>query len=76
MRLTEKTGKLIGAWGVSEDDELMIISGHGRVVRMMASEVSSLSRSATGYTVVRLDEGDTVADVSIIKSEPETPKDA
>ncbi|MDR1132718.1 MAG: DNA gyrase subunit A [Synergistaceae bacterium] len=76
MHLTAKTGKLIGAWGVSEDDELMIISGHGRVVRMMASEISSLSRSATGYTIVRLDEGDTVADVSIIKSEPETSKDA
>jgi DNA gyrase subunit A len=70
MRLTEKTGNLVGAWGVSEDDELMVISGRGRVVRMMASEVSSLSRTATGYTVVRLDEGDSVADISVIKSDP------
>jgi DNA gyrase subunit A len=72
MRLTGKTGKLIGAWGVAEDDELMIISGHGRVVRMVASEISILSRSATGYTMVRLDGGDSVADISIIKVEPET----
>ncbi|MDR3353967.1 MAG: DNA gyrase subunit A [Synergistaceae bacterium] len=68
MRLNERTGMLIGAWGVSPDDELVIISGRGRVVRMEASEVSSLSRTATGYTMVKLDEGDVLADVSVIKS--------
>jgi DNA gyrase subunit A len=76
MRLTGKTGKLVGAWGVCEDDELMVISGQGRVVRIMASEISSLSRSATGYTVVRLDGGDSVADISIIKTDPESSKEA
>ncbi|MDR3279614.1 MAG: DNA gyrase subunit A [Synergistaceae bacterium] len=76
MRLNDRTGELIGASGVSEDDEIMLISGHGRVVRMMASEISSLSRSATGYTIVKLDDGDSVADISIIKSEPESFKDA
>ncbi|MDR1886154.1 MAG: DNA gyrase subunit A, partial [Synergistaceae bacterium] len=67
MRLNERTGRLIGAWGVAPDDELVIISGRGRVVRMEASEVSSLSRTATGYTMVKLDDGDVLADVSIIK---------
>jgi DNA gyrase subunit A len=75
MRLNSRTGSLIGAWGVSEDDELMIISNQGRVVRMMASEISSLSRSATGYTMVRLDGGDAVADISVIKTEPESSKE-
>ena len=74
MRLNVKTGSLVGAWGVSEDDELMMISSQGRVVRMLASEISSLSRSATGYTMVRLDTGDAVADISVIKAEPESPK--
>jgi DNA gyrase subunit A len=69
MRLNERTGNLIGAWGVAPDDELVIISGRGRVVRMEASEVSSLSRTATGYTMVKLDEGDVLADVSVIKSD-------
>ncbi|MDR1966023.1 MAG: DNA gyrase subunit A [Synergistaceae bacterium] len=76
MRLNDRTGDLIGAWGVNEDDELMIISGQGRVVRMMASEISSLGRSATGYTIVRLDGGDSVADISIIKADPESAKEA
>ncbi|MDR1471416.1 MAG: DNA gyrase subunit A [Synergistaceae bacterium] len=75
MRLNSRTGNLVGAWGVAEDDELMIISGRGRVVRMMSSEVSSLSRIATGYTVVKLDEGDVVADLSVIKTDPEASKE-
>jgi DNA gyrase subunit A len=75
MHLNSRTGNIIGAWGVAEDDELMIISGRGRVVRMMSSEVSSLSRAATGYTVVKLDDGDVVADLSVIKADPAASKE-
>lgn len=75
MRLNDRTGDLIGAWGVAEDDELVVISGRGRVVRMEANEISSLGRTATGYTVVRLDDGDVVADISVIKADPETGKE-
>lgn len=72
MKLGKRTGDLIGAWGVTEGDELVIISGRGRVVRMGAEEVSSLSRMASGYTMVKLDEGDILADVSIIKGDAGT----
>lgn len=69
MKLSAKTGNLVGAWGVSDDDELIVISGKGRMVRIGSKEVSSLSRTATGYTIVRLDDGDTVADVSIVHND-------
>ena len=71
MKLTERTGLLVGAWGVADDEEIVVISSKGRMVRIHTNEVASLSRSATGYTVVRLDEGDSVADVSIVRSESE-----
>ena len=38
------------------------------MVRIGASEISVLSRIATGYTVVSLDKGDSVCDVSIVDS--------
>ena len=41
------------------------------MVRINTNEVSSLSRTATGYKVVRLDDGDFVADVSIVRTEGE-----
>ena len=71
IKLSEKTGRLVGAWGVAEDEEIVVISSKGRMVRIHASEVSSLSRTATGYKVVRLDDGDTVADVSIVRNDDE-----
>ena len=70
MRLNDRTGKLVGAWGVSEDDELIVITGRGRVVRIGAGEISTLGRAATGYTVIKLDDGDVVADISVVKADP------
>jgi DNA gyrase subunit A len=71
MKLSKKTGMLVGAWGVADDQEIVVISGKGRMVRINTNEVSSLSRTATGYKVVRLDDGDSVADVSIVEMDDE-----
>ncbi len=68
MKLTAKTGDLIGAWGVDDEEEIIIISANGRIVRIPVKQISILSRTATGYTVARLDEGDTIADISIVRS--------
>ncbi|MBQ0055540.1 MAG: DNA gyrase subunit A [Synergistaceae bacterium] len=67
MKLTAKTGDLIGAWGVDDEEEIIIISANGRIVRIPVKQISILSRTATGYTVARLDEGDTIADISIVR---------
>ena len=75
MKLSNKTGRLVGAWGVADDQEIVVISGKGRMVRINTNEISSLSRTATGYKVVRLDEGDSVADVSIVRTDEEAELD-
>ena len=67
MKLSEKTGSLVGAWGVQEDEDIIVITSRGRMVRIGAKEISTLSRAATGYTIVSLDEGDAVADISIVR---------
>jgi DNA gyrase subunit A len=66
LPISDKTGPLIGSWGVSAEDEIILMTNHGRVVRIEAGDISVLGRGATGYRVIRLDEGDTVADVSVI----------
>lgn len=71
MKLSKKTGKLVGAWGVDDDQEIVVISSKGRMIRINTNEISSLSRTATGYKVVRLDDEDFVADVSIIRPDEE-----
>jgi DNA gyrase subunit A len=66
MRLGERTGELVGSWGVLPEDEIVVISSRGRMVRQSASGIPLLSRIATGSILVRLDGGDSVSDVSVV----------
>lgn len=67
MNLTERTGKLAGCLAMNESDELVIITSKGMVVRTAIKGIRLLGRSATGVIIIRLYEGDSVADCSIAK---------
>lgn len=68
MRISSKTGLLVGAWGLMDEDQIIAMTNRGRVIRMNVDEVSTLGRAATGYRVVKVAEGDMVADISVIRS--------
>jgi len=67
MNLGPKTGKLVGGWTVREHDEIIAITTRGRMIRVAVSETPLLGRTAMGNITVRLDEGDLVADCSIVQ---------
>ncbi|MDR1378233.1 MAG: DNA gyrase subunit A [Synergistaceae bacterium] len=69
MNLGAKTGKLVGCWAVREQDEILAITTRGRMIRVAVQETPLLSRTAMGNITVRLDEGDLVADCSIVRLE-------
>ena len=69
MNLGKKTGQLVGSWAVAEDEEIIVITAKGRMIRVAVSEIPKLSRTAMGTITVRLDEGDSVADVSVVSCE-------
>ena len=69
MNIGKRTGRLIGSWAIAEDDEIIAITARGRMIRLAASEIPQLSRTAAGSIAVRLDEGDLVADGSIVCSD-------
>lgn len=64
MRCTEKTGKLVTIKEVVDQDELMIISEHGVVIRCPISGVSIIGRATQGVKMMNLEEGDRVVDVA------------
>jgi DNA gyrase subunit A len=64
MRCTEKTGKLVTAKEVVDQDELMIISERGVVIRCPISGVSVIGRATQGVKLMNLEEGDRVVDVA------------
>ncbi|MBR0167589.1 MAG: DNA gyrase subunit A [Synergistaceae bacterium] len=68
MELTEKTGRLSVSVTVRDGDEIISISSKGRMIRMPVEGISVMKRHSVGNIIVRLDEGDTVADSSVIKA--------
>ena len=69
--ISEKTGLLAGIVSVSEDDDIMIITNQGQIVRTPAAGIPVYSRTASGVIVMRLSEGQSVANVTKLASEPE-----
>jgi DNA gyrase subunit A len=57
---TERNGDIIEQLLVKPDDELMLISGHGIVIRTKVFQIRETGRSAQGVRVMKLDEGDEV----------------
>ncbi len=58
MKCTEKTGNVIGAVSVTEEDEVMLMTDGGQSIRIRSSEVRETGRNAQGVKLVTLNEGE------------------
>ncbi|MEL6140360.1 MAG: DNA gyrase subunit A, partial [Bacteroidota bacterium] len=66
MKVSEKTGDLIAIKGVSTEDGLMITNRSGIVIRMKISDVRVMGRATQGVKVIKVDKGDSIADVAVV----------
>ncbi len=66
IKLTGKKGKVVAAFMVGQDDDIVAVSSGGVMIRMAVSDISSQGRDATGVRVMSLDDGQTVASVAPI----------
>jgi DNA gyrase subunit A len=64
IRLTAKRGRVVSAFMVALDEEILLVSSGGVVIRTAVREVASQGRDATGVRVMNLDEGQVVAAVA------------
>ena len=64
IRLTAKRGRVVAAFMVAFDDEILLVSTGGVVIRTAVREIASQGRDATGVRVMNLDEGQSVAAVA------------
>lgn len=69
--VTEKTGKVAAIKLVSDDDDIMMISDDGTIIRMDASAVSTYGRATQGVRLMRLGEGAKVISVEVASKEEE-----
>ncbi|MEK7423847.1 MAG: DNA gyrase subunit A [Actinomycetota bacterium] len=66
IKLTGKKGKVVAAFMVGLDDEIVAVSSGGVMIRMGVRDISSQGRGATGVRLMNLDDGQTVASVAPI----------
>lgn len=64
MKVTEKTGRLVNALGISENEDIMIITEKGVVIRQNTENISIIGRNTQGVKLIRLDTDDKVSDVA------------
>ena len=68
-KITDKTGDLIGVKAVNDEDEIMMITTEGIIIRMEVSDISVIGRSTSGVKLVNMEDGITVASVAKVKEE-------
>ena len=69
MRLNAKTGKLIGVKVVNTEDELMVITAEGIILRQDVAGISKQGRSAQGVKAMRIKESKVVAIAKVVNKE-------
>ena len=73
QKTTSKTGALVALKSVVEDDELMIGTEHGLLIRMPVAGISTYGRNAQGVRVIKLRDGDAIADVARLVTDGQDP---
>ena len=66
VKTTERNGKVVGIAQVSEDDQVMLISQYGKIIRMDSSTIRESGRSAQGVRLLNVETGDRVAAAVVI----------
>jgi DNA gyrase subunit A len=64
MKTTEKTGRVIGVRMVTDDDQIMLVTSGGKVIRLRVREIRVIGRNTQGVRLIDLEEGERVASVA------------
>ena len=73
-RITEKTGNVVGARLVTEEEEALVITNDGTMIRFNIGEVSKTGRNTSGVRLIRTDEHTHIVSLAIMAKE-ENPED-
>lgn len=68
-KITEKTGNIVGVKAVNLDDEIMLITTEGIIIRIKVSDTTLLGRITSGVKLINLDENVTVASIAKVKED-------
>ena len=67
MRVTEKTGRVITTEDVSPEDEVILITSKGSIIRTISKNISTTGRATQGVRIMKLREEETVVDMAKLR---------
>jgi DNA gyrase subunit A len=67
MKITDKTGGVLAIKAVTEEDDMMITTRLGIVIRMAVSDIRVMGRATQGVRLIRMDKKDEIADIAIVR---------
>ena len=70
-KITEKTGNIIGARTVTDDDEIMIINSEGIIIRLEVKDISKMGRNTQGVTLMKIEGENKAVAISLVDKEDE-----
>ena len=68
IQTTERNGKTVGALQVADDDEVMLISSNGTLVRTGVDDISIMGRNTQGVRLIRVEEGQRLVGLAKIEA--------
>jgi DNA gyrase subunit A len=74
MKTTDRNGAVVSTLQVTEESDVMIITEHGKVIRVHANEIREAGRSTQGVRLLRLDEDDSIAAAAVLQEENDEEK--
>jgi DNA gyrase subunit A len=69
IKTTERNGPVVYSYQVNDQDQLMIITGHGKIIRLRAGDISVIGRNTQGVKLIDLGEGEKVVGVAKVMEE-------
>ncbi len=77
MKTNKRTGDVISIMKVNDENDLMIITRNGKIIRIDSAKIRKTGRSASGVKLVNLEEGDSIAAAAVVPHslEDEEPED-
>lgn len=71
VRITEKNGEVVAFRQVRDDDEVLLITNTGRLIRLKVREIREMGRSTQGVKLMELDETEEIMDVAVVAESAE-----
>jgi DNA gyrase subunit A len=76
MKATDKTGRVVGGQQVTEDDQLMLVTNKGKIIRLRIKDIRVIGRNTQGVRLIDLEEGERVVSLARLAEKEEEDEDA